>query len=262
MTVRIIFKSSSVSLINLNVIEQTSWWQQYFLKDKGLFQIIMYKRVLEHFLDWTKKMLIFWICSIRKWFTEIKSYIKNILTGQVTFQHRTPYLVATSQFLHPPCEFLEIFCLNFFAGCQNSLPELLSGGELPPTLRSFAWGCSKGSQEGPGQGRMGAIPWVSPFMPIAANDAEVFLAAWAGALSCMKMILLRKAVFCTMEESSQKLYILYRGDFHIFRDPKWADQLSPHDFDPKHDSTNSLLTLQPFFVLNLGSPGNLMSDVH
>ncbi len=35
----------------------------------------------------------------------------------------------------------------------------------------------------------------SPFMPIAANDTEVFFAAWDGALSCMKKILLRKAQF-------------------------------------------------------------------
>ncbi len=35
----------------------------------------------------------------------------------------------------------------------------------------------------------------SPFMPIAANDTEVFFAVWDGALSCMKMILLRKAQF-------------------------------------------------------------------
>ena len=29
---------------------------------------------------------------------------------------------------------MESFCLNVFAGCQNSLPELLFGCELPPTL--------------------------------------------------------------------------------------------------------------------------------
>ncbi|CAI9624945.1 unnamed protein product, partial [Staurois parvus] len=30
--------------------------------------------------------------------------------------------------------FWTVFCLNLFARCQNSLPELLFGCKLPPTL--------------------------------------------------------------------------------------------------------------------------------
>ena len=44
---------------------------------------------------------------------------------------------------------------------------------------------------------------------------------------------------------SQKLYIPCRGNFHTFRDPKGAYQVSPHDSGPKHNSATSLLTLQP-----------------
>lgn len=47
----------------------------------------------------------------------------------------------------------------------------------------------------------------SPFMPIVASDAEVFLAARDGAFLSMKIILLQKAwfSFCTMEESGQSI---------------------------------------------------------
>lgn len=46
---------------------------------------------------------------------------------------------------------------------------------------------------------------------------------------------------------SQKLRILFVGHFHTFRGPKGADQLSPYDSGPKHDSATSLLALQPWW---------------
>lgn len=53
----------------------------------------------------------------------------------------------------------------------------------------------KDAQKGWGQGRMGGHNMsFSPSVPIA-NNAEVFLAASNGALSCMKMILLQIAQF-------------------------------------------------------------------
>ena len=86
----------------------------------------------------------------------------------------------------------------------------------------------------------------SSFMPIAANDTEVFFAAWDGALSCMKMILLRKARFFFLYHGRKwSVNILCRGHFHTFRDPKGAYQLSSNDSGPKQDSSTSLLTSQP-----------------
>ncbi len=114
--------------------------------------------------------------------------------------------------------------------------------------RSFAWGCSKRFTIGLRSGEDGGHNMsFSTFMPIAASDTEVFFATWDGALSCMKMILLRKARFFVPWKKvvSQKLYMLCHGNFHTFRDPKGAYQLSPHDSGPKHDYSTSLLTSQP-----------------
>lgn len=67
-----------------------------------------------------------------------------------------------------------------------------------------------------------------PFTPIADIDAEVFLAAWDDVLSCMKMILLQKAWFFFLYHVvNQKLHLLYRGNFHTFRDPRGQPALSP-----------------------------------
>ena len=65
--------------------------------------------------------------------------------------------------------------MNFFAGCQNSLPELLCGCELPPTLIDLLLEDAPKvlSRVEDGDHTMS----LSPLMPIAAKDAEVFLAA-------------------------------------------------------------------------------------
>ncbi|CAI9542383.1 unnamed protein product [Staurois parvus] len=44
---------------------------------------------------------------------------------------------------------------------------------------------------------------------------------------------------------SYKLHILCRGHLYTFGAPKGADPLCSHDSGPKHDSTTTLLTLQP-----------------
>ena len=73
---------------------------------------------------------------------------------------------------------MDSFCLNVFAGCQNSLPELLFGCELPPTLIDLSF------EDAPDilnridvRGGWGPHHEFFPFMPIAVNEAEVFLAA-------------------------------------------------------------------------------------
>lgn len=70
----------------------------------------------------------------------------------------------------------------------------------------------------------------SPFMPTAANDADVFLVTWDDALSCIKIILFQEStvvLFVPREKVvTQKLHILF-SHFWIFRDPKDAAQLSP-----------------------------------
>ncbi len=85
-------------------------------------------------------------------------------------------------------------------------------------------------------------------MPIAANDRGILCSVrWCivmheddfAAESTVLLFVPWKKVI------SQKLYMLCRGHFHTFSDPKGAYQLSPHDSCPKHDSSTSWLTSQP-----------------
>lgn len=81
---------------------------------------------------------------------------------------------------------------------------------------------------------MVATPWVSlllcPQQPVMQRCS---LAALDGALSCMKMTLLRRRKTVV----SQELHI-----FHTFRDPKGTDRLHHLVSGPKHDSITPLLS--------------------
>lgn len=83
-----------------------------------------------------------------------------------------------------------------------------------------------------------------PFMPIATDDAEVFLAARDGALSYVYIILLRIAQFflCAMEESG---HIFLRRSFSHLQGSWNCHPVLWRWFWPKNDSTASLMMLQP-----------------
>lgn len=167
-------------------------------------------------------------------FIEIKSYFNQ------KYLNRSRCLrCLTSDPSFASLEFLAS-CAWSSAGGQNNL-ELLSGHELPPTLivpvledapRSMFSIGLRSEEDG------GIF-----MMPIAASDADVFLAGCDGSLPGVHVFLGRKTrsfLYHGRKWSVRKSKYI-EGHFHTIRE---QPALSPW-ISPKHDFTNSLLMLQP-----------------
>lgn len=146
------------------------------------------------------------ICSIRcidrSYLLKIKRYVnQNILTGQVKFL-TLDSLFDRSFTILAAIELVNLLGVSAWISLQDDRTATEQVAVwMPPALIDLSLGCPKDSQQGQGGGHTLSL---SAFMAMAASDAEVFFAAWDGALSCMKFVdAWHSSSFCTMQESGQ-----------------------------------------------------------
>lgn len=174
----------------------------------------MHRNFSWHFVGCKElKTVICWICNIRLLYLLKRDAIpmKNILTGQVTFQHMTSYFCTSC--ISWTWELLDSFRFNFSLGCPHGLPELLFGCKLPPSLiinlllQRFSMGLMGATNR--------LLSFFCPQQPImrsnflrhkiVMHEDDCFLTSVLCFVASNKLV-------------SQKLHIVFRGYFHTFKD--------------------------------------------
>lgn len=151
-----------------------------------------------------------------------------------------------NSFVHWICQVLDGICFYCFAWGQNTLPELLLRCELPPAIIDTPFDDAPEVLNGiEVRGAWGPHHKFVPFYAHSSQRCRCVLCSmrWCiimheNDLSAECMVLLLEP---WQEVLFEKLHIHYGGHLYPFRDPKGADNLSPHDSSPKHYSTSSLL---------------------